>query len=55
MIPISAYFSEDLADKIKKRAEEQSRSISNEVVFIVKEYFKYIDTNGQKPKQPGEK
>jgi len=41
MIPIQAYFQdEELAKKIKQKAEAESRTLSNTLIVICKEYFK---------------
>jgi hypothetical protein len=39
-LPTSVRLPKDLEEIIKKRAEENVRSISNEIVFILKEYLK---------------
>ena len=52
MIPIQVYFrNEKLGQHIKTLAKENSRTLSNQIQFICKEYFALKENKTPKAKQ----
>lgn len=39
-VHVAAYLPKDLYEKVKKEAKENQRTISGQVIFIIKKYFK---------------